>query len=859
MRHDSIRTRTILVLLAISLLILLVIGGLWVYSTYRTVKSDIVLSNMQDARLISRYVDSYLANIALADGVVAGSPDTIEAVLRNDRGRLKQIGDSLNESLPDSDLIVILDNRSNVLYHSKGANTTGFVTEGWYSEALKKNGTYVSGLYYSYSTKRYVFSVVVPVKTGGSTIGYIISPITPDTLNSAIQQQLIHPGRNILVVDNHGLVVSHDNRSSVENNQDISFALPVQYLMNGTEGVVETSQTFDRQLRIVGFSPVSISGWGIIASTPLSVVYAQISNGIIAILALIAGGIPLVILASYFISRYLTDPVLELSDTMKQVSAGNYRVRAKTARKDEIGDLSRTFNSMMDELERTVELERAAEILKKYQLIFQRAGDPILSVDAAGKILDANNTAPEVYGYTRDELLSMSLSDLTIPADRSRVPGLLQRCFIETCKLETVHVRKNGSTFPVEINAAGTLIGDRQVMIAVIRDITERKLAEEALRKSEAHLARSQEIGHLGSFEWDLVNREDEWSDELFRIFGVKRSEVRPSLEAYLNIVYPDDREIVKKHAEDVLKGHRYTGGYEVRIVRPDGSMRWIRVEGKLISDRAGKPVRMFGTMLDITGRKEAEEAVKAARDQAEKEKERAIEETQRAELYLDIMSHDINNLNQTTLMNLEIIKDDPGLTSDERESLEAAFRGAQGSSAIISNVRKLQQITSGKLEPHIVDLDGLITECIKEAPRPAGKAVTINYAPKPGMLVKAAALLKEVFCNLVNNSIKYSGDEVTVDIVAGESHVQDRKSYQITVTDNGYGIPDQVKPKLFTRFQRGTTKAHGKGLGLYIVRSLLERFEGSVTVDDRVPGDYTQGSKFTVTLPAVDAEKRTE
>jgi signal transduction histidine kinase len=214
-------------------------------------------------------------------------------------------------------------------------------------------------------------------------------------------------------------------------------------------------------------------------------------------------------------------------------------------------------------------------------------------------------------------------------------------------------------------------------------------------------------------------------------------------------------------------------------------------------------------------------------------------------------MSHDINNLNQVTVMSLEIIRDDPGLTPEEKESIETALNAAEGSAGIIKNVRTLQEITEQKLETETVDLNGMILDCIKEAPRPTGKTVDIRYAPKKDMLVTGVPLLKAVFCNLINNSIKYSGDQVTIDIIPEETLIQSKKYYRVAITDNGYGIPDDVKPKLFTRFQRGTTKAHGKGLGLYIVRTLVERFGGSVKLEDRVPGDYTRGSKFTVTLPA--------
>ncbi|MGA9141699.1 MAG: sensor histidine kinase [Methanocella sp.] len=232
-------------------------------------------------------------------------------------------------------------------------------------------------------------------------------------------------------------------------------------------------------------------------------------------------------------------------------------------------------------------------------------------------------------------------------------------------------------------------------------------------------------------------------------------------------------------------------------------------------------------------------------------DKERITEEKNRAELYVDVMGHDINNLNQSAMANLELIKDDPGLTEDERASVNAALGAVMGSAGIIDNVRKIQRINEERLDVIPEDLDRLIVACIEDTPRPKGKEVAINYAPHPGLMIRGNPLLKEAFCNLIGNSIKYSGDRVTIDIGVEKTEKAGRQYYDVIFEDNGNGIPDDVKPKLFRRFQRGTTKARGKGLGLYIVRSLVEKLGGSVGVENRVPEDYTKGSKFIVSLPA--------
>jgi signal transduction histidine kinase len=118
-----------------------------------------------------------------------------------------------------------------------------------------------------------------------------------------------------------------------------------------------------------------------------------------------------------------------------------------------------------------------------------------------------------------------------------------------------------------------------------------------------------------------------------------------------------------------------------------------------------------------------------------------------------------------------------------------------------------------------------------------------------------ANELIDEIFINLVENSIKHSPPDkpLVIDIVQSEV-CEDRKEYhRISVEDNGPGVPDEVKEKLFARFYRGTTKTRGKGLGLYLIKTLVEDFNGKVWVEDRVPGDHSKGTKFVIMIPVTE------
>ncbi len=132
------------------------------------------------------------------------------------------------------------------------------------------------------------------------------------------------------------------------------------------------------------------------------------------------------------------------------------------------------------------------------------------------------------------------------------------------------------------------------------------------------------------------------------------------------------------------------------------------------------------------------------------------------------------------------------------------------------------------------------------------GREVKVNYSPCCGRYVMADELLKDVFTNIIGNAIKHSAGAVTVDIRLDMVLEDSRPYHRADISDNGPGIPEELKKRLFGRAQRGTTKATGRGLGLYLVKNLVDDFHGKVWVEDRVPGDYTKGSRFVVMLPAL-------
>jgi PAS domain S-box-containing protein len=249
-----------------------------------------------------------------------------------------------------------------------------------------------------------------------------------------------------------------------------------------------------------------------------------------------------------------------------------------------------------------------------FRALFDAAPDGFALVDVDGRIVEVNRRLEELSGYRRHELLLRPI-EILVP-EESRVAHRRDRYRF----WKSPHVRHMGLGLPLSLRRRdGTLVpvdvglapvrgpqGDEMVLAAV-RDDTLRRRAEQALRESERRLAESQALAHLGSWEWDIRRDEISWTEEVFRIFGVPPDRGPLPYEGFLSLVHPEDRDAVDAAVRVALE----TGGtYAVdhRVLRPDGSQRVVHEQGVVHLDGDGRPVRMVGTVLDITERHRMEQ-----------------------------------------------------------------------------------------------------------------------------------------------------------------------------------------------------------------------------------------------------------
>jgi PAS domain S-box-containing protein len=377
---------------------------------------------------------------------------------------------------------------------------------------------------------------------------------------------------------------------------------------------------------------------------------------------------------------------------------------------------------------------------------------------------------------------------------------------------------------------------------ALQNEVIERKRIEVALRESEERLDYSLRAADLGIWDLDIASNITWRTAKHDQIFGYDMPLPEWSLHTLLGHILPEDREDVEKKFLKAVSDHE-DWNFECRIRRADRVVRWIWKQGRCKYDDNGNAIRMAGVIQDITGRKRIEEEL--------------IESKAQAELYLDLMAHDISNMHQVALSYLEMARDavnEKGNLDDKNiEMIDIPIQYLENSARLIDNVRMLQKLKAGDYKLELIDLGRVLDDVVKEQSATPGAAVNIAYNAVDDYYVRANPLLKDVFVNIVGNAIKHSSCKATIGVNVSRINVNGNSYYRTSIEDNGPGIPDDRKEDVFHRFKRGKTKARGTGLGLYIVKALVESYNGSVMVEDRVPGYHSKGCRFIVDLPVVE------
>jgi PAS domain S-box-containing protein len=379
-------------------------------------------------------------------------------------------------------------------------------------------------------------------------------------------------------------------------------------------------------------------------------------------------------------------------------------------------------------------------------------------------------------------------------------------------------------------------------------DITERRRAEEALRRSEAYLAESQRLTRTGSWASHGTTHEAQyWSEEMFRVFGFDPQQGLPMRAQWLQRIHPEDRDKVKREASDRMFVQKVDSDIEYRIVLPDGTIKHIHGLAHPVFSSNGELVEVVGTVVDITERKRAEnERERLQQLQAD------LAHINRVSMMGELtasLAHEIKQPifaasadAETCLRWLE--RDQPDLA----EAQEAALRlmkDVSRASDIINRVVSL--FKKGVPQRELVDVKGVIQEMITLLRAEASRHSISIHAELMEGLPKIEAdrvALQQVLMNLMLNAIEAMKETGTPGRLTITTQQDENRQILVSVSDTGMGLPPEQKEQIFNTFF--TSKPQGTGMGLPISRSIIESHGGRLWATS----NSGPGATFQFTLP---------
>jgi len=506
--------------------------------------------------------------------------------------------------------------------------------------------------------------------------------------------------------------------------------------------------------------------------------------------------------------------------------------------------------------------------------LIESADDAIISKTLDGIITSWNQGAERIFGYTADEVIGKPVTIL-IPKDHEdEEPAILAR--LRAGKriehYETIRVRKDGQLLDISLTVSpikgpnGEIVGASKIA----RDVTEQRQARRALDKASERLKLALDAARLGDWSWDAHTDRVTLSETAADLFGIPPGE-QMTWTQLRSLLHVDDRERAKLAVEQAIANHT-DYDIEYRVNRDDNSVVWVSAKGRGVYAE-GIITGMIGFVQDVSARKKNEEMLReqadalrtlnevaqrarAQAEQAAAQNERlyrqAEESSRLKEEFLATISHELRTPLSAILGWAKMLRLGQLSPENSAKALDTIERNARAQAQLVDDLLDVSRIITGKLRMDVRPADpNSFIDAAVEAVKPAAdakgvrmqKVVDTGPISIPGDPVR----LQQVVWNLLSNAIKFTprGGRVQIRSERVNSHLE------IVVSDTGQGISPDFLPHVFDRFRQAdqkTSRQHGgMGLGLAIVRHLVEMHGGSVRANSEGDG---KGATFTVMLP---------
>ena len=685
-------------------------------------------------------------------------------------------------------------------------------------------------------TKRWTVAAVQPVfAAGGKLVGAVAMGIDLEhwVSFSAIPGEPKGTIHDVITAD--GMVIARSQEPELwigRNAGDSEVHRRMQVAIQGWARARSSEGTN----RLWGFTPVAGTEWYARSSVSANRVFGPVRERALETAFLLAVVIGIAFIAVIASVARLVRPMQKISEALRSRSSGHGETHVPETGPREVAQLAAELNRMIDTG------ARREQDLRRFRAAMDISGDAILLVDRATlHYVDVNRTFCDMLGYSREEMLGMTPMDIfsvdretlerdydALIADRASMAGVV----------EGRYRRKDGGYVPVEARRRAVQTDAGWIIVGTATDITLRKEAEEALRASEERFRRTFEVAGTGVALIALDRRFLRVNRRMCEILGYTEAELLRLRGR--DISHPDDLDMINKLRPDLYEGRLDVIRIEKRYLRKDGSVVWAASTVTVERNAAGEPLYEIAIYEDISARKAAEDALRAAHDELARS-------NAELEQFAYVASHDLQEPLRMVASYTQLLGKRYGdrLDGDAREFMAYIIDGAARMKQLIEDLLAYSRVGTRGKEFRPVKLDVVVSRArtsLRAALEESGGELTSDALPE----VEGDELqLFQLMQNLVGNALKFHGAAPPRVHV---SALEKEHEYVVSVQDNGIGIDPQYFERIFMVFQRLHDKGEypGTGIGLAICKKVVDRHGGHLWVES-APG---KGSCFKFSLP---------